>query len=390
MGARFCPQCGTSAVPDAKFCIECGTPLSGGRGASAAPAGGWRLTTAGGAVAAFFVVTGLGIWAAILNPTPPPPAPGRGQARTTPAPNATASAELPPDHPKVPMQLPAEVKTFIDDLAAKASAAPKDVAVWGRLAQVYYRTAQVDGSYAAKAKDAFTHVLELDPKNIDALRGLGSVHFELDEPAQAIALYQRYLAIKPDDPTVRTALAASHVAAEQFDTAVTILRDVIAAKPDLWPAHYYLGLALENKGERTQALAAVQKARSLVTEDSVKDQIDATIARLGGESTSLTSPRTAFQNAVEKGLRDHQILGPRIARIEWIGPGAGRVVTRSFPMAAMPDEVRSKFTTRVADQLRDAAKTTPPGAPVRLEIVDADTNAVMASVEPSTAGAQPE
>src|SRR5215470_12204461 len=148
MPARFCPQCGTPAVPKAKFCVECGTGLvDGATPARTADAGrgGWRLTSPGLSVLAFFVVGGLGIWAAVLSPAPPTPGPGRAAA-PRPA-DQVAAADLPPDHPKVPMQIPAEVKTFIDDLAKKASAAPNDVATWSRLAQVYYRTAQVDASY---------------------------------------------------------------------------------------------------------------------------------------------------------------------------------------------------------------------------------------------------
>jgi cytochrome c-type biogenesis protein CcmH/NrfG len=335
----------------------------------------------------FFVVAGLGIWAAILNPTPPPAAPGRGgPARPAATTNATATPELPPDHPKVPMQLPAEVKAFIDDLAKKAAAAPEDVATWSRLAQVYYRTAQVDAAYYEQSKSAFGHVLERDPKNTDALRGLGSVHFELEEPAQAIALYERYLAIKPDDPTVRTALAAAQVSAGAFEKALAILRDVIAKKPDVWPAHYYLGIALESQGDHAGGLAAMRKARELATEDGVKAQIDATITRMGGTASAPAPSRTPFQATVEKALRDHQIMGPRIARIDWQGPGSARVMMRSFPMAAMPDEVKQKFTSRLADQLRDAAKTSAPGGPVRLEIADVETDAIMASVEPSPGG----
>src|SRR5690242_13581454 len=159
MPARFCPECGTPAIANAKFCIECGTSLArGAAGTAAAAPGGWQLTTAGLSVLGLFVVGGLGIWAAVLSPSPPTPGPGR-VARATPGETAprqvTAQSDLPPDHPKVPMQVQAEVKTFIDDLAKKADAAPRDVAVWSRLGQVYYRSAQVDPAYYDDAKRAF-------------------------------------------------------------------------------------------------------------------------------------------------------------------------------------------------------------------------------------------
>jgi len=62
MSARFCPRCEVKALPAAKFCSDCGASLLGG----ARP--GWRLTTAGGGLVAFFLVTGLTIWTLILQP----------------------------------------------------------------------------------------------------------------------------------------------------------------------------------------------------------------------------------------------------------------------------------------------------------------------------------
>lgn len=381
MPARFCPQCGTSAAPNAKFCIECGAGLAGG-----APARGrrWQATSAGLGVLGFFVVAGLGIWAAVLSPDPPTPGPGRAAARGPQNAQATARADLPPDHPKVPVQLPPEVKSFIDDLAKKASAAPDDLATWGRLAQVYYRTAQVDPVYYDDAAKAFAHVLSRDPKNVDALRGLGSIHFERDEPAQAIALYDRYLAVKPDDHTVRTALGASYVSAGDLETAIGIFRDVLAKHADAWPAHYYLGVALDQQGDRPAALASVRRARELAPEEPVRRQIDETLARMTGTAAPAApaAALTPFQSDVEKALRAHQILGPRIVRFDWTAPGAARVVVESFPMAGMPDAVRDKFTTRLADTLRDAAKTNPPGGTLQLEIADAGSGEVMATVTP--------
>ena len=351
------------------------------------------MSATGSAVLGSFLIAGLAIWTAILSPAPPQAAPGRGATRASDAP-AVAQGELPPDHPKVPLQLPAEVKTFIDDLAKKASADPKDLATWGRLAQVYYRTAQVDHSYYEKAKAAFSHVLELDPKNAEALRGLGSVHFELDEPDEAIDLYERYLQQKPDDQNTRTALAASQLSAGDTEKAIAILRDVIAKKPDTWPAHYYLGIALEQQGDRAAALVSVKKARELATEDSVRTQIDQAIARLGGETpaggeaapaAADGAPRSPFQRAVEQAFRAHQIMGPRIVRFEWSAPGMGRVLVQNFPISGMPDEVKQKFTTRLSDTLRDAARANDPGGPVKIDIADASSGEVMATVVPSRA-----
>src|SRR4029453_18648355 len=113
-------------------------------------------------VLAFFVlllISGLGIWAAILSPEPPRPAPGRG----TPGPVTAGAAMEGGAHP--PVELPAEVKTFMADLAKKADAAPEDKDLWVRLGKVYSRAAQLDPSYNPKALAAFEHVLARDPND---------------------------------------------------------------------------------------------------------------------------------------------------------------------------------------------------------------------------------
>jgi hypothetical protein len=85
---------------------------------------------------------------------------------------------------------------------------------------------------------------------------------------------------------------------------------------------------------------------------------------------------TPFQADVEKAFRGHQIMGPRIVRFEWTAPGTGRVLVQNFPMAGMPDEVKTKFTGRLADYLRDAAKAHPPGGDIKIDIADAGSGDV--------------
>ncbi len=100
----------------------------------------------------------------------------------------------------------------------------------------------------------------------------------------------------------------------------------------------------------------------------------------GGTATA----HTPFQSDVEKAFRGHQIMGPRIVRFEWTAPGTGRVFVQNFPMSGMPDMVRQKFTSHLSDILRDAAKANPPGGTVKVDIADAGSGEVMATVVPST------
>jgi cytochrome c-type biogenesis protein CcmH/NrfG len=381
--ARFCPQCGTKAAAAAKFCIECGTPL----GAGAQPrVARWRPSAAGSTMLGVFLVGGLAIWTAILSPAPPPPGLGASAARPG-AQAAAASGELPEGHPKTTMPLPDEVKSFIATLDAKAQKNPRDVDAWLKLAQVNARASQIDPTYDEPALVAFRHVVELDAKNVEGLRGLANVYYDRNDHKEAIPLYEKYLALSPDDASARTDLGTMYLYAGDTGRSIATYQDVIKRNPSFLQAHYNLAVTYHRDGKAKEALAELQAARGLATEDKVRSQIDEMIASLSGKpapveaAQAADTSRSPFQAAVEQAFRGHPIMGPRIARFDWQDAGSGRVVVENFPMAAMPPAVREKFLGRLTDNLRAAQETHKVNGPVRVEIADA-SGSVMATVVP--------
>src|SRR5581483_3630756 len=155
MPSRFCPRCGTKSASGAKFCADCGASL-GGDGATTN--GGWRTLAVASSVLVVFLGTGMAIWTTILEPHTLRHGPAAAPASGPAAPAYGAQV-------KTKTEIPAQVKTFIADLAAKAKASPKDVETWMKLGQVDARAAQLDPRYQPEAIAAFEHVLELDPKN---------------------------------------------------------------------------------------------------------------------------------------------------------------------------------------------------------------------------------
>jgi cytochrome c-type biogenesis protein CcmH/NrfG len=411
MAIRFCPQCGTQALPDARFCHGCGTALAGGAQATAAVphrASGppRRATALGFGVLGAFLVAGLGIWTAILSPDPPKPGPG-GAAPRPPATAATGPAQVPPVPPGHPQtDLPADVKEFIADLGRKAKEKPKDVEAWLTFARVNARAARIDRRYGADGVAAYQHVLGIDAKNAEALRGLANLHYDREEHLQAIPFFEKYLAQKPDDAAAATDLATMYLYVGDPEKAIATYKDVIKRHPTFIQAHYNLGVTLHQQGDDKAALQQLEEARKLAPDDDVRKQVDELIAALksgraprppseiagttagggppaaGGAPTADGGSRTPYQQAVEQAFRGHPIMGPRIVGFEWSSAVAGRVLLRDFPMEAMPAAVRDKFTGRLADELRGAqAAAKVDGAP-RMELADASSGAVMATVTP--------
>src|SRR3989475_3298536 len=388
MSVRFCAQCGTKAVAGARFCAECGAPFAGDAWASAASR--WQLTTAGSAVLTLFLAAGLTVWTLILSPAGPRPDPGAGAARPGAAPAGAPSSGA---EAKVRMPLPAKAVSFIADLAGKAKAKPDDVETWLKLAQVEARAAQLDSAYQADALAAFQHVLDRDAENADALRGLANLHYDRDDHTKAIPLFERYLTLRPDDPSARTDLATMYLYGGDAARALATDQAVIKRNPAFLQAHYNLGVAYHGQGDDRAALGELEIARGLTSDDGVRKQIDDMIAGLRGEGPApegaAAAPpadgggtRSPFQAAVEQAFRTHPIMGPRIVRFEWTTPGAGRVLVQNFPMEGMPPAVREKFTGRLADELRSAAGAHPVDEPVRVEIAHLATGTVMVAVAP--------
>lgn len=388
MPARFCHECGAQTHEEAKFCAQCGAGLGAAGGSGAARS--VRPTLLGGLVLGGFTIVGLGIWAAILTPDAPAPRPGQIAAN---APQGAPPGAA-PAAPANPHELPGEITKLVGDLAAKAEAKPDDLDLWMHLGEVYYRTSQFDPAYRTKALAAFDHVLDRDPKRIDAVRGKGNIYYDQQNAPKAIEHFERYLEAQPKDSAVRTDLATMYLGDGQRDRAMGLYRAVIADDPDFMQAHYNLAAALHGEGDTEGALAELHIARRLTTDESLQKRIDALVARLSGnDAPAPTAPaaeptppaaaeQTPFQAAVEASFRAHDIIGPRIASIEWTGPGATRLLMRGFPMEAMPPMAREKFESRVRETLAQAAAAHPVTGEQSVTLVDADSGREMATLRP--------
>ncbi len=378
MVERFCTQCGTRSRPGDRFCAQCGTAFEA---ASASPAR-WQVTGTGLGVLGGSVALGLATWVAILSPAPPKPAPGGA------APKQSASSELPAGHPDVPLEIPAQVKSAIAELKKKAEAKPDDLSLWEKLGEVAGRAAQFDASYGQEALAAYRHVLEKNPKNDKALHGIADLLYDRKDAKAAIPYYEQYLALRPDDLAARTSLADVYFFSGDANKALTIYRDVLKRDSKFLQARYNLAVTLYQQGDKASALAELKTARGIATDDDVRGRIDDLIANLSGERPAAPAEeaqqeaRTPFQRDVEEAFRQHQIMGPKISGFTWSGPTTGRVLMREFPMEAMPPAVREKFATRLAETLRAAQDKHHVAEAIKVEIADAATGAVMATVTP--------
>src|SRR5262245_48957088 len=201
MANRFCAGCGAKLFPDARFCAECGQRQAG---RIAAPSLNLQRYAPLVVILVILTVGGVTIFVGSRNPKTPPVVPPR-------APQAPAPAAAPQDADHPPLEIPAQVKEAITTLQQEAEKSPADTDKWKHLAEVQYRAAQIDRSYLEPARQTYARILEKQPEDLDALRSLGNIAFDQEQPKEALDYYSRYLKQKPDDLEVRTDLGTMHL-----------------------------------------------------------------------------------------------------------------------------------------------------------------------------------
>jgi cytochrome c-type biogenesis protein CcmH/NrfG len=374
MNARFCIQCGAKLLPAARFCAECGTSAGGGgpRRRRRFAVERWAPALVVGAV-----VGAAGVAVLVGARTAPPP--------NVPPPRAAVgnAGAMPEGHPKV--EIPEDIRKVIAKLAEAAKSKPDDVEAWQQLGFVQYRAGQVDPHYLADAQNTYMHILERQPENLDALRVLGNIAFDRNEPTQAMEYYRRYLKLKPDDLSVQTDLATMMLSNKQVDAALKAYQDILRADPTLFQAQFNLAIAYRAAGDEAKALAALTRARDIAGDDATRQRVEALLARIRGEAPAGGEAAEAgaggdLHSDVEAIFRAHPIVGPKLDRIDWASDDRARVLVRDFPMDGMPPMVRSKFTERIRSGVRESKTRRQTSTPLTIELVDAGSGRVMETI----------
>lgn len=119
----------------------------------------------------------------------------------------------------------------------------------------FYRSGQLQ-----LALDACREILARQPSRSDVLSFAGTLAFQAGDPVEAIALYRRALALKPDFAEVHYNLANALKELGQLDEAATAYRRAVTLRPELIPAHHNLGNVLQSLGRAEDAIESYRRA----------------------------------------------------------------------------------------------------------------------------------
>lgn len=106
----------------------------------------------------------------------------------------------------------------------------------------------------------YQRVLALEPDNIYAGFNLGVIRHGHGELAEAIACYETVLAKKPDNVELLCRLANAYREHGRWDRAIATCRLALKGDGNLADMHYNLGLALYHQGETLAARSSYQEA----------------------------------------------------------------------------------------------------------------------------------
>jgi cytochrome c-type biogenesis protein CcmH/NrfG len=101
-----------------------------------------------------------------------------------------------------------------------------------------------DSIEVASQIQTLKEIVKKDPKNLPAWVELGNLYFDTDQPKEAIEAYSQYLAVKPDNPDVRTDMGIMYRKLGQFDKAIEEFRRAAQSDPKHVNSRYNIGLVL--------------------------------------------------------------------------------------------------------------------------------------------------
>jgi len=116
------------------------------------------------------------------------------------------------------------------------------------------------------AVEAFTQLLELNPKDAEAYYNRGLALAQLEQYEKAIADYSKALELNPDDVEAYDNRAFARSQQEDFPGAIADYTEVLQRKPDDAEAYYNRGLShAQLEGSEEEAIQDLQKAAELFT-----------------------------------------------------------------------------------------------------------------------------
>lgn len=135
-------------------------------------------------------------------------------------------------------------------------------------------------------------IVEKDPKNLPALVELGNLYFDTGQPKEAIEVYSKYLAIKPENADVRTDMGIMYRAMGDFDRAIEEFKKAAQSDPKHLNSRYNIGIVLlHDKQDVKGAIAAWEDYLKVDLDSERANRLRAQIVKMKQMGETFPSPK---------------------------------------------------------------------------------------------------
>jgi tetratricopeptide (TPR) repeat protein len=199
-----------------------------------------------------------------------------------------------------------------------------------------------------KAISEFERAIELNPNYATAYQWITTPLGAIGQWDRAIENDMKAIALDPLSLIVNADLAFNYFGARRFDSAVTQCRKTLEIDPGFHVARNYLGLALQFKGELTQALPELRAAAATSDEPYIRATLGQALARAGQRDEARQ-----ILAALEEESRTHFVTayGPAVIRLA-LGDKEGALASLDLAIDQHAPEIVTIKSDPLLDDLR--------------------------------------
>ncbi|MGB3077016.1 MAG: glycosyltransferase [Chitinophagales bacterium] len=136
---------------------------------------------------------------------------------------------------------------------AKADEVPLSIVVERKDKSDFYAAEELEKKNFIVADSLYSKAVQYDPKNEEALAGLGTSQLQLNEPQKAIQSITQSLQVYPANFTALSLLGLAYAQSGKTEQAIQLLNQSLEANPNNPQPYYYLGLIYQQKGDNATA-----------------------------------------------------------------------------------------------------------------------------------------
>jgi serine/threonine-protein kinase len=189
--------------------------------------------------------------------------------------------------------------------------------------------------------------LRMRPDNESAQSGLAVALKAKGQFDDAIIAYREAVQLKPDDPNAFSKLVNSLLAAQKYEEAIAVCQESIRVRPNFALAYHFLGMASNQRGRRTEEIAAGRIKAIAAWREAVRlDPNDRLVWYWLGVQLNVAGE---FASSVQALRRAVEMKG------EPIPADAGPILARTEAYARL--EPRLPAVLRGEDRPKDTAET---------------------------------